>query len=256
ARVEGGDEPRRAGGLRERGGKFDVRRASPEETRADDHFHRARVEQRVHVLDRSHAAANAAGKPAADRRNQPAVVALVLCRVEIDELHFRECRELRDPALEVVRRQSRTLALHELDDASSLEIDRRYQHDERLTGTPRACRYDLSAATPRSWKWKIDAASAASARPVVKTSWKCANVPAPPDAMTGMGTADETAAVMSQSNPARVPSRSIDVSRISPAPAAAASRAQATASRPVAALPLRENTAKRSEEHTSELQSL
>ena len=44
-------------------------------------------------------------------------------------------------------------------------------------------------------------------------------MPAPPDAMTGIDTALETAAVSSQSNPARVPSRSIDVRRISPAPA-------------------------------------
>src|SRR5207237_639784 len=42
--------------------------------------------------------------------------------------------------------------------------------------------------------------------------------------MTGMETADETAAVSSQSNPLRVPSRSIEVSRISPAPRSAADR--------------------------------
>ena len=58
----------------------------------------------------------------------------------------------------------------------------------------------------------------------------------------GAAPADETAAVRSQSNPARVPSRSIDVSRISPAPRACASTAHSTASRPVAAWPLRANT--------------
>ena len=41
----------------------------------------------------------------------------------------------------------------------------------------------------------------------------------------------DTAAVISQSNPERVPSRSIDVSRISPAPRDSASRAHSTASR-------------------------
>ena len=50
----------------------------------------------------------------------------------------------------------------------------------------------------------------------------------------------ETAAVISQSNPILVPSRSIDVSRISPAPRASASRAHSTASRFAAVLPLRE----------------
>ena len=44
--------------------------------------------------------------------------------------------------------------------------------------------------------------------------------PAPPEAITGIDTAAETAAVSAQSKPAFVPSRSIDVSRISPAPRA------------------------------------
>ena len=65
------------------------------------------------------------------------------------------------------------------------------------------------------------------------------------EAMTGMFTASATAAVSSQSKPARVPSRSIDVSRISPAPRASASRAHSTASRAASAVPLRTNTAKR-----------
>ena len=43
-------------------------------------------------------------------------------------------------------------------------------------------------------------------------------MPAPPEAITGIETARDTAAVSSQSKPLRVPSRSIDVSRISPAP--------------------------------------
>ena len=61
-----------------------------------------------------------------------------------------------------------------------------------------------------------------------------------------MFTASDTAAVISQSKPARVPSRSIDVSRISPAPHASASRAHSTASRAASEVPLRTNTAKRS----------
>jgi len=57
-----------------------------------------------------------------------------------------------------------------------------------------------------------------------------------------MFTASATAAVSSQSKPARVPSRSIDVSRISPAPRASASRAHSTASRAASAVPLRTKT--------------
>ncbi len=57
----------------------------------------------------------------------------------------------------------------------------------------------------------------------MKTSAKCSSDPAPPDAITGIGTALETAAVSSQSKPVLVPSRSMDVSRISPAPRSAAS---------------------------------
>ena len=80
---------------------------------------------------------------------------------------------------------------------------------------------------------------------VVKTSAKCSRPPAPPEAITGMFTASETAAVSSQSKPARVPSRSIDVSRISPAPRASASRAHSTASRAASAVPLRTKTPNR-----------
>ena len=53
-----------------------------------------------------------------------------------------------------------------------------------------------------------------------------------------MLTASATAAVISQSKPAVVPSRSIDVSRISPAPRDSASRAHSTASRAASAVPL------------------
>ena len=43
-------------------------------------------------------------------------------------------------------------------------------------------------------------------------------MPTPPEAMTGMGTRSATARVSSRSKPSRVPSRSMLVSRISPAP--------------------------------------
>ena len=65
----------------------------------------------------------------------------------------------------------------------------------------------------------------------------CATVPQPPEATTGTRTASETARVSGTSKPSFVPSRSMLVSRISPAPRSAPSRAQATASFPVGVRP-------------------
>ena len=63
------------------------------------------------------------------------------------------------------------------------------------------------------------------------------SVPTPPLAITGTLTASATARVSARSKPSRVPSRSMLVSRISPAPAAVIRRAQSTASRPVGLRP-------------------
>ena len=65
----------------------------------------------------------------------------------------------------------------------------------------------------------------------------CATLPQPPEATTGTRTASATARVSAMSKPSFVPSRSMLVSRISPAPRSAPSRAQATASLPVAVRP-------------------
>ena len=62
-------------------------------------------------------------------------------------------------------------------------------------------------------------------------------MPTPPDAITGTSTASATARVSARSKPSRVPSRSMLVSRISPAPASAMRCAHSTASRPVALRP-------------------
>ena len=51
-------------------------------------------------------------------------------------------------------------------------------------------------------------------------STRCASAPTPPDAITGTSTASTTARVSSRSKPVRAPSRSMLVSRISPAPSA------------------------------------
>ncbi len=72
-------------------------------------------------------------------------------------------------------------------------------------------------------------------------------VSALPEAMTGTGNrARNRAAVSGQSNPERVPSLSIDVIRISPAPQSTPWRAQATASIPVGTLPPRTKASQRS----------
>ena len=59
-----------------------------------------------------------------------------------------------------------------------------------------------------------------------------ASVPTPPEAITGTRTAPQTARSRSRSKPTPVPSRSMLVSRISPAPSAATCAHQAIASMP------------------------
>ena len=77
------------------------------------------------------------------------------------------------------------------------------------------------------------AAKAASALPYWMASARCSGLPAPPLATTGIETASLTARVISRSYPFLVPSASMQVSTISPAPSRSTSRAQATASKPV-----------------------
>src|SRR3954447_6876500 len=68
----------------------------------------------------------------------------------------------------------------------------------------------------RTPKWKTLAASTASA-PASTAGGKCSTAPAPPLAMTGTVTSRRTDRISSVSHPARVPSASIELSRISPA---------------------------------------
>ena len=96
-------------------------------------------------LEGPDASADAARQPRADGRHDSAVVARVLCRIQIDQLHFREPGEPRDPAVEVVGRHRELLTLDELDDTAALQIDGGNQH-QSLTGTPRARRYPLRSA--------------------------------------------------------------------------------------------------------------
>src|SRR5262249_36170094 len=107
----------------------------------------------------------------------------------------------------------------------------------RRTSMPRLCMCSFAWRTLKSPKWKTLAASTASARPSSTPSAMCSSLPTPPEAMTGTPTASATARVSGRSNPSRVPSRSMLVSRISPAPAASMRRAQSTASSPAARRP-------------------
>ncbi len=88
----------------------------------------------------------------------------------------------------------------------------------------------------------MEAASAASASPSVRTSRKSSGFPAPPEAITGIFVARETVLVSSRSNPPWTPSVSIEVSRISPAPSASARTAHSMASMPSSSRPPRVKT--------------
>jgi polyphosphate glucokinase len=101
-----------------------------------------------------------------------------------------------------------------------------------LTGCPAARSPSLTWAMRSVPKWKTLAASTASA-PAPTAGAKCATSPAPPLAITGTVTTARTARISSRSKPAVVPSASIELSRISPAPSSAPRRAHSTASMPV-----------------------
>ena len=82
-------------------------------------------------------------------------------------------------------------------------------------------------------KWKMLAASAASALPSSRASRTCSSSPAPPLAMTGIPVASDTSRVYSRSYPSWRPSASMLVTSSSPAPSSAARLAHFTASIPV-----------------------
>src|SRR6266704_2052905 len=107
------------------------------------------------------------------------------------------------------------------------------QHLHSRTGIFFWARNRFTSPTVYSPKWKILAASTASALPSSRTSAICSRLPAPPLATTGTPTASLIRRVMARSNPALVPSASMLLSTISPAPSETARFAHSTASRPV-----------------------
>src|SRR3954451_16087740 len=100
-------------------------------------------------------------------------------------------------------------------------------------GSPARTMCSLAWRMVNSPKWNIEAASTAVAWPCRIPSTKWSRLPTPPEAMTGTGTLSAMACVSGRSNPCLVPSRSIEVSRISPAPSDTTSWAYSMASTPV-----------------------
>ena len=96
---------------------------------------------------------------------------------------------------------------------------------------PAARKVSFTCPMVMSPKWKTLAASTASA-PASTAGGKCSSRPAPPLAMSGTCVTSRTARIISRSKPSRVPSASIELSRISPAPSSVARRAHSTASMP------------------------
>src|SRR6185369_16066281 len=120
------------------------------------------------------------------------------------------------------------------------------QHIHKRTGIFFWARNRFTSPTVYSPKWKMLAASTASALPSSSTSAMCSRLPAPPLATTGTPTASLIRRVMARSNPALVPSASMLLSTISPAPSETARCAHSTASSPVGLRPPCENTSHRS----------
>src|SRR3984957_15765602 len=114
----------------------------------------------------------------------------------------------------------------------STSVTKSRQGSSRI-GSPARTMWSLASRMVNSPKWKIDAASTAVACPsrIPLTRWS--RLPTPPDAIAGTGTLSATAWVSGMSKPWRVPSRSMEVSRISPAPSETTSWAYSIASMPV-----------------------
>ena len=79
-------------------------------------------------------------------------------------------------------------------------------HSLILTFTPCCLNHCFSSGTGISPKWNTLAAKAASAFPWVKTSRKCSRLPAPPDAIIGIGNCSDNIASASLANPCFTPS--------------------------------------------------
>src|SRR6185436_20008517 len=118
------------------------------------------------------------------------------------------------------------------DQGLSTFVGRSRQGSSRI-GSPARTMCSLAWRMVNSPKWNIEAASTAVAWPSRMPSTRWSRLPTPPDAITGTGTLSAIARVSGRSKPWRVPSRSMVVSRISPAPSETTSWAYSMASMPV-----------------------
>src|SRR5215218_4335352 len=121
---------------------------------------------------------------------------------------------------------------HEQPVGVALEPRRNIGIQAHRTTIPSAAIAAFTSPMVSSRKWNTLAARTASA-PATTAGAKCSLAPAPPLAITGMDTAPRTARSIFRSNPALVPSKSIELSRISPTPSSAPRAAHSTASIPV-----------------------
>src|SRR5690349_949767 len=99
---------------------------------------RAGSEHTLRLLDAADAAAHAAGESSTHLTHERRVLATSARRVEVNQLHTRERRELLDPRLGVRHFDGELLALNQLDDMAILQIDGGDEHEPNLeprTGT-------------------------------------------------------------------------------------------------------------------------
>src|SRR5207245_10833420 len=94
---------------------------------------------------------------------------------------------------------------HGGDQPLRVELELVDRHGSQRTSTPRSLRYALASARVCVPKWKMDAASTASAHPSTSPSSRCSSEPAPPDAITGTATASQPARLRARAEPAVVP---------------------------------------------------
>jgi len=114
-----------------------VRESEPSCSAAEDDAPCALLQELGGAFDGADAAPHLAWKLLDDLRDQRRVGSTIHCRVEIDELHEGEAAEALDPFGEVRELHVLAFALHELNDLSAHQVDRRNQHGH-LMGIPAA----------------------------------------------------------------------------------------------------------------------
>src|SRR5581483_9368415 len=126
-------------------GSGDLLQRGRESSRADDHPPRALSDQAARTIRSSDAAADAAARTGREQLDDRGVFALSHGGIQIDDLDFRESRELAQHLQGRISLQGFLATLDELDDLPAHEIDA--GDDHFLMGTPRAVRNSFSSPT-------------------------------------------------------------------------------------------------------------